>query len=57
MIKSAPNKIITDGTDWRFLSELKQEPKGRLAQFRNCADAACPHRRGDRVNRLFAAVH
>jgi NitT/TauT family transport system substrate-binding protein len=28
MIKSAPNKIIADGTDWRFLSELKQELKG-----------------------------
>jgi len=28
MIKSAPNKIIADGTDWRFLNELKQELKG-----------------------------
>jgi NitT/TauT family transport system substrate-binding protein len=28
MIKSAPNKIIVDGTDWRFLNELKQELKG-----------------------------
>jgi NitT/TauT family transport system substrate-binding protein len=28
MIKSAPNKIIAEGTDWRFLNELKQELKG-----------------------------
>ena len=28
MIKSAPNKIIADGTDWRFLNELKRELKG-----------------------------
>jgi len=28
MIKSNPNKIIADGTDWRFLSELKRELKG-----------------------------
>jgi NitT/TauT family transport system substrate-binding protein len=27
MIKSPPNKIITDGTDWRFLNELKRELK------------------------------
>jgi NitT/TauT family transport system substrate-binding protein len=27
MIKSAPNKIIADGTDWRFLNELKRELK------------------------------
>jgi NitT/TauT family transport system substrate-binding protein len=27
MIKSLPNKIIADGTDWRFLSELKRELK------------------------------
>ena len=24
MIKSAPNKILADGTDWRFWSELKR---------------------------------
>jgi NitT/TauT family transport system substrate-binding protein len=25
MIKSSPNKLITEGTDWRFLNELKRE--------------------------------
>jgi NitT/TauT family transport system substrate-binding protein len=27
MITSSPNKIIADGTDWRFLNELKRELK------------------------------
>ena len=27
MIKSNPQKIITEGTDWRFLNELKRELK------------------------------
>jgi NitT/TauT family transport system substrate-binding protein len=27
MIKSNPNRIIADGTDWRFLNELKRELK------------------------------
>jgi NitT/TauT family transport system substrate-binding protein len=27
MVKSSPQKIIADGTDWRFLSELKRELK------------------------------
>jgi NitT/TauT family transport system substrate-binding protein len=27
MIGSSPNKIIADGTDWRFLNELKRELK------------------------------
>jgi NitT/TauT family transport system substrate-binding protein len=27
MIKSTPGKIIADGTDWRFLNELKRELK------------------------------
>lgn len=27
MIKSSPQKIITQGTDWRFLNELKKELK------------------------------
>jgi NitT/TauT family transport system substrate-binding protein len=27
MIKSSPNKIIAEGTDWRFLDELKRELK------------------------------
>ena len=27
MIKSIPTKIIADGTDWRFLNELKRELK------------------------------
>src|SRR6267378_4043255 len=28
MIKSAPQRLITEGTDWRFLTELKKELKG-----------------------------
>ena len=28
MIKSSPQKVIADGTDFRFLSELKRELKG-----------------------------
>ena len=28
VIKSSPNKIIADGTDWRFFNELKRELKG-----------------------------
>jgi len=28
MIKSSPKQIITNGTDWRFLDELKRELKG-----------------------------
>jgi NitT/TauT family transport system substrate-binding protein len=27
MIKSSPQKIIAEGTDWRFLNELKRELK------------------------------
>jgi NitT/TauT family transport system substrate-binding protein len=27
MIKSSPNKIIAQGTDWCFLNELKRELK------------------------------
>ena len=27
LIKSVPNKIISDATDWRFLNELKRELK------------------------------
>jgi NitT/TauT family transport system substrate-binding protein len=27
-IKSSPQKIIAQGTDWRFLNELKKELKG-----------------------------
>jgi len=28
MIKGTPQKIIAQGTDWRFLTELKRELKG-----------------------------
>ena len=28
MIKSTPQKIIAQGTDWRFFNELKKELKG-----------------------------
>jgi len=28
MIKSTPQKIIVQGTDWRFLTELTRELKG-----------------------------
>ena len=27
MIKSSPNPLIAEGTDWRFLNELKRELK------------------------------
>jgi len=27
MIRSSPNKIIAEGTNWRFLNELKRELK------------------------------
>jgi NitT/TauT family transport system substrate-binding protein len=27
MVKSAPQKIIADGADWRFLDEVKRELK------------------------------
>jgi NitT/TauT family transport system substrate-binding protein len=27
MIKSTPNRLIAEGTDWRFLNELKRELK------------------------------
>ena len=27
MVKSSPKKIIAEGTDWRFLTELKKEMK------------------------------
>jgi len=27
MIKSTPQKLIAQGTDWRFLNELKRELK------------------------------
>ena len=26
-VKSSPNKIISEGTDWRFLNELRKELK------------------------------
>jgi len=28
MLKNNPKKILADGTDWRFLKELKKELKG-----------------------------
>jgi NitT/TauT family transport system substrate-binding protein len=28
MIKTIPQKIIAQGTDWRFVNELKKELKG-----------------------------
>jgi NitT/TauT family transport system substrate-binding protein len=28
MLKSSPQKLIAQGTDWRFLNELKRELKG-----------------------------
>jgi len=28
VIKSSPQKMIAQGTDWRFLRELKKELKG-----------------------------
>jgi hypothetical protein len=26
MIESSPQKVIADGTDWRFLEEIKGDP-------------------------------
>jgi NitT/TauT family transport system substrate-binding protein len=28
MIRSNPNKLLAEGTDWRFFTELKKELKG-----------------------------
>jgi NitT/TauT family transport system substrate-binding protein len=28
MLKSTPQKLIAEGTDWRFFNELKKELKG-----------------------------
>ena len=28
MLKAPPNKLLAEGTDWRFLNELKREMKG-----------------------------
>ena len=28
LLKSSPQKLITQGTDWRFFNELKKELKG-----------------------------
>jgi len=28
MIKASPQKLIAEGTDWRFINELKKELKG-----------------------------
>jgi NitT/TauT family transport system substrate-binding protein len=28
MIKSTPQRLIAEGTDWRFLNDLKKELKG-----------------------------
>jgi NitT/TauT family transport system substrate-binding protein len=28
MLKSTPQKLIAQGTDWRFFTELKKELKG-----------------------------
>jgi len=28
MLKSSPQKLIAQGTDWRFFNELKKELKG-----------------------------
>ena len=28
LIKTSPQKIVAQGTDWRFLNELKKELKG-----------------------------
>jgi NitT/TauT family transport system substrate-binding protein len=27
LIKSSPQKVLADGTDWRFLNDLKRELK------------------------------
>jgi NitT/TauT family transport system substrate-binding protein len=28
MVKTTPHKLVAQGTDWRFLTELKRELKG-----------------------------
>ena len=28
MVKSSPQKLIAEGTDWRFLTEIKEELQG-----------------------------
>ncbi len=28
LVKASPQRILGDGTDWRFLNELKKELKG-----------------------------
>ena len=41
MIKSNPNKIIADATDWRFLNELKRELKENAGGAHPDACGAC----------------
>jgi len=36
MIKSSPQKIIAQGTDWRFLKELKKELEGMITGAPSC---------------------
>jgi NitT/TauT family transport system substrate-binding protein len=35
LIKSTPQKIIAEGSDWRFFNELKRELKASAAEIRN----------------------
>ena len=33
MLKSSPAKIVADGTDWRFLNEVRRELESDLTSF------------------------
>jgi NitT/TauT family transport system substrate-binding protein len=57
LIRSSPQKIIAQGTDWRFLNELKKELKaceGRRAGARRRNDQATTSRRS--INRPVAGT-
>jgi hypothetical protein len=41
MIQSSPQKIIAQGTDWRFLNELKKALKGSAETSRRRPYLAC----------------
>jgi len=49
MIKSSPNKIIADGTNWHFFNELKRE--ARLCQCAAGGPASEFHTRARLSNR------
>ena len=46
LIKSSPQKIIAEGTDWRFLNEFKKELKGQWADRRSLISREPPAKLG-----------